>query len=241
MRGLKTRARIAAWLYAAHGLAAPFAFLYVPNALIVRGDASATASHVRASESLLRLAIGGELWNAVVGIVAIVALYRLFKGVSERWSLLMMLLYLMSVPVLLVNVLNHVAALTLASGPGASSFDPRQLDGLIYFYLRLHGQGLFVAQIFWGLWLFPFGVVAMRSGFIPRALGAIVMIAGAGYVVASLTALLAPALTGRVYPFAMALGICELPVFLFMQIWGARVRPVPAAAPRVPAEASASA
>jgi hypothetical protein len=147
MDDLKKQARKAGWLYLLAGAPAPFAYIYVPNALIVSGDASATADRVRGSETLLRLAIAGELWNAVVIIFALLALYRLFKGVSESLSLLMTILFLVSVPVSLVNPLNHVAALVLASGPRyLSSFDSRQLDSLTYFFLRLHGHGLVIAS-----------------------------------------------------------------------------------------------
>ena len=55
-------------------------------------------------------------------------------------------------------------ALILARGADVlSALERRQLDALAYFFYRLHGQGLVVAQIFWGLWLFPFGICVMRS------------------------------------------------------------------------------
>lgn len=226
MDDLKKQARKAGWLCLLQGLPAPFALLYVPKALIVQGDPSATADRIRASETLLRLSIAGELWNAVLIIPAVLALYHLFKGVSERLSTAMTILFLVSVPVMLVSVLNHVAALIVASGPAyLSSFDQHQLDSVTYFFMRLHGQGLIIAQIFWGLWLFPYGMVAMRSGFIPRALGASLMIAGAGYVVASMTALTLPALSPTVTPIGMTLGVCELPILAWLLIWGARVKP----------------
>ena len=233
MDDVKKSARRAGWLYLLAGLPAPFAYLYVPGRLIVKGDASASAERVRASGMLLRLAIAGELWNAVLVVFAVLALYRLFKDVSERLSLLMAVLFLVSVPLSIINPLTHVAALLLVNGAAdLAAFDVRQLDALAYLCLRLHGHGLVLAQIFWGLWLFPLGLVVMRSGFVPRALGALVMVAGAGYVAASFSTVVVPAIAPRVTPLGMALGAGELPLILWLVVFGAKARP--AAAPVVP-------
>src|SRR5882724_705061 len=114
MSSLKRQSRIAALLYFLNALPAPFAFLYVPSVLIVRGDAAATANNVRHSELLLRLGIAGELFSATVIVFAMVAFYRLFKAVSEKHALAMMILMLVSVPISYLNVLNDLAVLTFA-------------------------------------------------------------------------------------------------------------------------------
>src|SRR2546421_13068870 len=158
MNSLKKQSRIAALLYFVNALPAPFALLSVPGALIVRGDAAATANNVRDSELLLRLGMAGELFSSTIVIFAMLAFYQLFKAVSQRHAMAMMILMLISVPISYLNVLNDLAALTLARGPAfLSVFDRPQLDALSYLFLRLHGQGFIIAQIFWGLWLFPFG------------------------------------------------------------------------------------
>ena len=82
MNSLKKQSRIAALLYFLNGLPAPFALLYVPSVLIVRGDAAATANNVRNSETLLRLGMVVELFSATVVIFAVIAFYRLFRTVS---------------------------------------------------------------------------------------------------------------------------------------------------------------
>jgi len=89
----------------------------------------------------------------------------------------------------------------------------------------LHGQGLVVASIFWGLWLFPFGMLVMRSGFIPRILGVLLMIAGFGYLTSSFTSLLLPQYAKFVGQFAMVLYFGELPIIFWLLIWGAKVQP----------------
>jgi hypothetical protein len=173
MSTIGKQARVAGLLYLLVGLTAPFGLVYVPGRLIVSGNAMATADRLRASESLLRFGIAGELLHQTIFIFLVLALYRLLKAVNEPRAWLMVILgALVSVPIVFLNVVNEPAALMLVSGASfLSVFNKDQLDALAFLFLRLHGQGLVVAQIFWGLWLFPFGVLVIQSGFIPRILG----------------------------------------------------------------------
>ena len=102
------------------------------------------------------------------------------------------------------------------------AFTKEQLDALTYMFFRLHASGLQVAQLFWGAWLLPYGLVAMRSGFIPRWVGAALLAAGIGFVVASATALFVPAYLAAVRPAAVLLMAGELPMIVWLIGWGAR-------------------
>lgn len=222
MNSLKKQSRTAAALYFLNGLPAPLALLYVPSVLIVRGNATATANNVRDSETLLRLGMAGELFSSTVVIFAVLAFYSLFKAVSGKHARAMLVLMLISVPISYLNVLNDLAALTFARGPEfLSIFDQAQRDALVLFFLRLHNQGFVLAQIFWGLWLFPFGILIMRAGFIPRIIGIFAIIAGCGYVISSCASLFLPTYAGVIGQFAMILQAGELPL-IWMLIWGAR-------------------
>jgi uncharacterized protein DUF4386 len=223
MNRTKRQARLAGLLYLLASIPAPFGLIYVPNKLIVLNDATATANHVRASESLLRLGIASELFASIMFIFVVVALFRLFKAVNETHALAMMVLILVSIPISLLSVVNEVAALILVSGADfLSVFDNAQLDALVYLFMRLHSRGLLVAEIFWGLWLFPFGVLVIQSGFIPRVLGVLLIIAAFGYLASSVTFLLLPAYGPIVDKFATKLTLCELPIILWLLIWGAK-------------------
>lgn len=222
MNSLKTQSRRAAALYFLNALPAPFALLYVPGVLMVRGDAMATANNVRNSETLLRLGIGAELFSSTVVIFAVLAFYSLFKAVNEKQARAMLILMLLSTPISYLNVLNDLAALTFARGPAfLAVFDQAQRDALTLFFLRLHNQGFVLAQIFWGLWLFPFGILIIRSGFIPRFVGISVIVAGCGYVIASCALLLLSQYGPGISQFAMILGMGEL-ALIWMLIWGAK-------------------
>ena len=133
LNSLKKQSRIAALLYFINCLPAPFALLYVPSVLIVRGDAAATANNVRDSEALLQLGMAVELFSATVAIFAVLAFYRLFKAVSYKHAMALMVLMLISVPISYLNALNDLAALTLAHAPAFLSavFDKAQLDALV--------------------------------------------------------------------------------------------------------------
>ena len=223
MNSIKSQARRAGLLYFLLGITAPIGLLYVPGRLIVAGDAAATADRIRASESLLRIGIASELIHQVIVIFLVLALYRLFRSVSETLARQVVVLgALVSVPIVFVNVLNEIASLILVSGPGfLSVFDRPQLDALAHLFLRVHGQGILVASIFWGLWLFPFGLLVIRSGFIPRFLGVLMIVAGVAYLAAAFAKLLLPAQGSLVGQIAEVLELGEVPIIFWLLIWGA--------------------
>ncbi len=222
---IKKQARVAGVWYFLVLLIAPIGLVYVPNKLYVRGNATATADHIRASEMLLRIGIATELLHEVLWVFVVLALYRLFKPVSESHARAMLILgALVSVPIVFANVLNEIAAMVLVSGAEfLAVFNKPQLDALAFLFYRLHGQGLNVASIFWGVWLFPFGTLVIRSGFIPRVLGVLLPIAGIGYVTSSFTTLLLPGYESTVDRIAGILEFGELPIIIWLLIWGARI------------------
>src|SRR5437868_9783945 len=116
MNSTKKQARFAGLLYLLASIPAPFALIYVPGKLIVFGDATATANHIRNSQTLFRLGIASELLGFIIFIFVVLTLYRLFKGVNERHALAMAVLLLVSIPISLLNVLNEIAALIVVSG-----------------------------------------------------------------------------------------------------------------------------
>lgn len=232
MSSTRQQARAAGFLYLALALIAPIGLIYIPGKLLVPGNAAATVDNIRASATLLRIGIGSELIHQVIQVFLVMALYRLFKAVNETRAREMVILgALVSVPVVFLNVLNDVAALVLASGADFLSVFPRpQLDALAYFFFNLHTQGITVAAVFWGLWLFPFGILVISSGFIPRVFGWLLMIAGAAYVVSSFATLVIPQIAPPISRIASLLEIAEVPIVIWLVIWGARTRPANAAA-----------
>jgi hypothetical protein len=213
------RARVAGFLYLIANLFAPITLLYLPSRLIVRGDAAATASNVLASESLFRWGIVLSLFTFLAQIFLVLALYQLLNIVNRNMAALMVIFSLAAVPISMLNELTQLAALQLLSGADyLNVFTSQQLDALAYFFLRLHGQGLNIAQIFWGLWLFPMGYLVLKSGFLPRILGILLMIACFGYVIQSFSAFL-----GYNVSLILFTGWGELLLLLWLLIKGVNV------------------
>lgn len=224
MTTIRRQARFAGLLYLLMGITAPVSLLYVPSRLIVSGDAAATAERLRASETLFRVGIGCELFHQAIAVFLVLALFRLFKSVNEHlaWHLVC-LGALVSVPVMFLNVVNEIAALTLVKGAAfLAVFGPEQREALAYLFLRMHGQGVVIASVFWGLWLFPFGLLVIRSGFIPRVFGVLLIVAGASYLASSFAELVMPSWSAAIEPVAMVLSIAEVPILFWLAIWGAR-------------------
>lgn len=224
----KKTARVAGLLYLVFSIPGFFGLIYVPSVLIVRGDATATANKIMASESLFRAGIAGNVVGQIGFIFVALALYRLFKGVDKTHASLMVTLIVVSVPISLLNELNQLAALILLRGTNfLSVFDKRQLDAMVMVFLSLYDHGNLLAEIFWGLWLFPFGLLIYRSGFLPRILGILLILAGFGYVVDSFTSLLLlPGHGHIVFQITGVLEAGELPIMFWLLIMGAKDQPL---------------
>src|SRR4051794_6872305 len=147
-------ARIAGLVYLSMVLTAPLSLLYVPGKLIVRGDAAATASNVLNHQILTRIWIISDLWTHVIFICLGIALYRLLSRVDKTWALLMCGFVLVSAAVGFLNTLNTIAAVILFRGADfLAAFDQPQREALGMLFMRLHSQGNFINEIFWGVWL----------------------------------------------------------------------------------------
>jgi hypothetical protein len=165
--------------------------MLVSSRLIVPGNAAATASNIMASESLFRLSIVSDLLASLTMLVVSLVLYRLLEPVDHNMAMAMVILALVGTSIAMLNKLNHLAALQLLSGSGyLTVFTTEELQALAYLFLRLHSSGGDIAFIFWGLWLFPLGYLVFKSGFLPRILGILLMIACLSYVISSFSAFL---------------------------------------------------
>jgi Domain of unknown function (DUF4386) len=141
--------------------------------LIVDGNPAATTYNMAAHESLFRFGIVTQLLTAVGWIFVTLALYRLFKEVNQGLAVLMVILgSLMVTPIFFMNSVNDGAALLFARGGDfLTAWDKPQRDAFAMLFLRLHHLGDLANEIFWGLWLLPFGLLVYRSRFLPRILG----------------------------------------------------------------------
>jgi Domain of unknown function (DUF4386) len=218
--------RSAGLLYLLGSIPGFFALLYVPGKLMVHGDPTATAHNIAASQTLFRLSIFADLSGQTIFIFVALALYHLLKGVNGRHAMLMLVLLLVSIPIAFLNELNSVAAVTLARGADfLSVFDEPQRVALMRLFLSLRGAGFDVAGIFWGLWLFPLGLLVYRSGFIPRILGVLLMVGCFAYLANSFTSLVLPQYETAVSRWMNPIQLVEMLFMLWLLIMGAEPKP----------------
>lgn len=222
MNSLKARAHRAGVLYFAFMIVAIVGeFLFPP--FMVPGDATATARNITDGEATFRLAILTGLATFVVFILLVASLYGLFKDVDRGQARLMVLLVTVGVSVALANMILKFAPLVLLSGADyLSVFAKPQLDALSLAALRVHSGGLILTIAFWGLWLFPFGILVIRSGFLPKILGILLLVAGFAYVIGSFTSLVLPDYKQIVSRVVMPLYFGEVPIILWLLIKGAK-------------------
>ena len=233
MDSLKKNARVAGLLYLSL-MTAPLRLVYIPNKLFVTGNAAATANNIAAHETLFRLGILSDLFTGTMAIFLTLALYRLFKGVDQDLARLVVILgSLMVTPIYFVNTVNDAAALLLVRGGDfLSVFQKPQLDATAMLFLRLHHAGVVANELFWGLWLLPFGLLVFRSRFLPRILGVWLILNGIAYVIICFTAVLAPQYEQAAFNRAFPVMFGELAIMLWLLIKGAKVQPL--APPREP-------
>ena len=219
-------ARAAGVLYIIIGIAGGFGILYIPS-LVVSGDAAATVSNIMASESLFRLSFVSGLIAQTAFIFLVLVLYKLLKPVNKNHALIMVVLALVSIPITMLNQLNQLAVLILLSGADYLAVYPTdQLHALVLLFLDLSELGVNIAQIFWGLWLFPLGYLVFKSGFLPRILGVLLMIGCFGYLIDSFAFFLLPDFDATISQFTF-IGEVLLPLWLLIkgvnvEQWGKR-------------------
>ena len=222
--------RVAGLWYLLLVLAGPIRLMYIPSKLFVHGNAAATASNIAAHEWLFRFGIISDLFCAVILIFLTLALYRLFKGVDQNLSVLVVIFGgVMPALIDFVGVVSDAAALTLVRGDDfLSVFDKPQRDALAMLFLGLRHHQNTAAEILWGLWLFPLAILVYRSRFLPRFLGVWLIINGFAYLTISLTGLLVPQYEDVVSNYAFPALLGEMAIMLWLLIKGAKSQPVDA-------------
>jgi hypothetical protein len=226
MSRIRATARRAGALYLLFAVMAIISEFSFPS-FLAPGDAAATARNITAAEPTYRLDILAGIVTLVLFLFVVSSLYDLLKDVDRGQARLMVLLVAVGVAVALANLLNRIAPLVLLGDADyLSVFSKPQLDALALSFLRLHGNAASVATAFWGLWLFPFGILVVRSGFLPRILGILLVAAGFAYVVTSLTSIGLPAYRPVVSRVMMPLYFGEVPIILWLVVKGAKVQAV---------------
>jgi hypothetical protein len=220
-------ARLAGLLYLVIVFFGVFYLRYAPSQLIVPGNMPATIGKIRVSETLFRLSILAELIGGIVFLLLPMVLYRLFKGVNRTMATLMVIFASLSIIISYANLFNRFAVLTLIGNADyLKTFSAAEIQTQISLHLDFYDNGMLMQELFWGLWLFPFGYLVFSSGFLPKALGILLMAGCIGYVIDFTGSFISPHYNDlnitRYITLPASIG--ELGSGLWMLIMGARER-----------------
>jgi hypothetical protein len=222
---IKRAARQAGLLYLVMSVLAMISYFYLHRLFVIKGDPAATARSILAHEQLYRFSILIDLVGECLFVLVVLALYRLFKDVDRNQTRIMVALVGTGIAAQFAGFMLNAAPLMLLSGADyLSVFSRPQLEALSYASLSLVGkQGELLTSI-WGLWLFPFAGLTIKSGFLPKFLGTLLIITGIAYVVSCVTSVAFPDHVAGVSKILLPLYFGEFVVVLWLAFIGAKPR-----------------
>ncbi len=224
MTSLNQKARIAGLWYLGF-MVGPFYLLYVPSRTIVHDDAAATAARILSHETLFRWGMLTETLGAIIFIGLSLALYRLFEDVDRHRARQLVALVLVSATLGMIAGVFNAAALAVFRGePSFAAFDTPTRNAIGMLLIRMHGQTNGINQVFWGLWLLPFGWLVVQSRFLPRWLGYWLLLDGLAWCVVGVAFFLAPDSTDAMFRYFQPAFMGELAAILWLLIMGAKER-----------------
>ncbi|MGB4847937.1 MAG: DUF4386 domain-containing protein [Saprospiraceae bacterium] len=223
LNSIKKTARLAGLLYLIWVLTGIYGIMYVQPKTIATGDAAATAHKILANELIFRSGILNDLISLTIGVFLLLALYQLFKRVNELQAKLMVALLMVTFPVGFIMDAFNITSLMIFKGEVLKTFELSQRQDLAMLLLKMNDYGAITLELFWGLWLLPFGLLVYTSGFIPRILGIFLLVNGITYIIHFLTHLLLPNYQALVFKMAMPLWILgEISIMLWLLIKGVK-------------------
>jgi len=194
-------ARIGGALYLIIIVLGLFEEMAVRSRIIVPGNVSATAANLRSLEPLWRLGIASECVLLICAIALTLIFFVLLRPVSRDLALLAVFFNLVSLAVEAANALNLVAALfPLGNAAYLTAFRPEQLYAMATLSIRSFEHGFGLALIFFGCECLVLGYLIAKSGFLPKAVGFLMGIAGLSYLINSFALILEPRIADQLFP-----------------------------------------
>ena len=120
-------------------------------------------------------------------------MFRLFKGAGKTLATFFLISLSVSVGIEAANSLSNIGALVvLGDASYLKAFQPEQLHALAMIFLRVNNFGIGLVELFTGLYMFSFGLLIMRSGYLPRVLGILIVIGACAFPINTFTKILIP-------------------------------------------------
>ena len=155
---LKNTARLAGLWYLLLAITGVYSIIYVPSKIMVRGDAVATANNILANEFIFRTGIISDIISNTIFVFLVLVLYRLFKQVNEHRAKLMVALVIVQIPAVFIMEAINITSLMIFKGEILKTFELSQRQDLAMLFLKINDYGTLPLEMFWGLWLIPFGL-----------------------------------------------------------------------------------
>jgi len=224
VRSPRSLARIAGVLYLLVGVLGGFALAFVYPKLYVAGDASATAANVAANSELLRVAVPANLIQAAIWVILAVTLSRMLQHVNRTAAATMVVLAAIGAGITMLNEIFGFEALRVVTGEvDMTSLGSSSSNALVLLLLDAQHYGVLIAQIFMGLWLVPLGYLAYKSGWFPKTLGILLVVACFCYLVGTLAAFLLPDSGQKINTLVtMPCGVAEIWMVLSLLVIGVK-------------------
>ncbi|MEM7128831.1 MAG: DUF4386 domain-containing protein [Chloroflexota bacterium] len=209
-------------------LAAIFSVGFVLDALIVPGDAAATVTQIQASETLFRAGIFGWLLILLLDVIVAWALHVFLRRVNPNLSLLTAWLRLVYAAILGIGLSNLVGVLfLLRGGDSLTSFDPEQIQaGIMLLINMFYGAWETIGLVVFGCHLFLLGYLVIKSGYVPRVIGFLIVLASFGYIITNSGNLLFPQYASYIATietvFVLPMIVGELGLGLWLLVRGGR-------------------
>ncbi len=229
MNPTKRLARIAGGLYLLVGIFAGFAEGFVEPKMYAAGNAAATAGNVVANAGLLRMGIVADLLDGTFFVFTALALYMLLKDVHKSAARAMLVFVVIAATITCISAVFEFEGLRVATGAvSATSLGAGGSHALVLLLLDAQHYELLAAQIFFGLWLAPLGYLAYRSGWFPKALGVVLVVASVSYLVDLLAGFLVPDIDKHIHAITSIVpAIAEPWMVVYLLVIGVRAaRPV---------------
>ncbi len=221
MNSAKKTARVAAIVFLGIFILGMSTELFIRPGMIVPGDVASTVKNITASEVLFSLSLVSDLIRQVLLVVLPLVLYKLLKPVNKDIASLMVIFALASVPISMLNELNHFAVLLLSSNAVyKTAFNADQLNTLVMFFLELRKYGTYIPQLL-SFWVLLLGYLVYKSGFLPRILGILLMLGGLCYSVSAVLFFLFPTFNGMILGLFAFIG--EALFYMWLLIKGVNV------------------
>jgi hypothetical protein len=213
-------ARIAGAFYLIVIVAGVFHYGFIRSAMVVAGDANATAANILKHELLYRLGFVAPIIMLCCNVPLALIFYNLFKAVNRTGAALVVVFTLVASAIETANLLNFFAPLIVLSGY-RNAFTTEQLNSLAYMFLDLQTIGFDVAVVFFSLYDLAIGYLIVRSTFLPQALGFLMAFSGLCYLTNSFATFLAPSFAAHLVPYIqLPSGIAELSLCLWLLVFG---------------------